>query len=63
MEKEGRRIQEGDLTMEADVRVTEWVALKMEKGATREETQVASRNGKGKAMDSSLESPEGAQPS
>lgn len=49
--------------MEADVRVTEWVALKMEKGATREETQVASRNGKGKAMDSSLESPEGAQPS
>lgn len=46
MEQGGIRIQEGDVTLEAEVGITGWLALKMEERTTSKEKQALSRSWK-----------------
>lgn len=54
MEEEDISVQEGDVTMKAEVRVMGWLAVKMEEGTTSKEVQAASEAGTDKETDSPL---------
>lgn len=54
MEEEGISVQEGYVTMKAEVRVMGWLAVKMEEGTMSKEVQAASQAGTDKETDSPL---------
>lgn len=54
MEEEDISVQEGDVTMKAEVRVMGWLAVKMEEGTTSKGVQAASEAGTDKETDSPL---------
>lgn len=61
MEDRGRRVREGDVTMETDIKVMCPLALKMSK-ELQEECGKLLETGRDKGTDLLLEPPEGMQP-